>query len=81
MTLQINLVVLLLMYLTTMYNVYYTRKTEGPQAYSRYIGSSAWAEWLTFLSTVSDFTPTFPIFSSKYDVVTCNFDNYESNCR
>ena len=27
---------------------------------------------------MSDFTPTFPIFSSKYDVVTCNFDNYES---
>jgi hypothetical protein len=27
----------------------HTRKTEGPSMYSRYIGSSAWAEWLTFL--------------------------------
>ena len=34
-----------------------------------------------YRGTVSDFTPTFPIFSSKYDVVTCKFDNCESNCR
>ena len=26
---------------------------------------------------VSDFTLTFSTFSSKYDVVTCNFDNCE----
>ena len=25
------------------------RKTEGPRAYARYMGSSAWAEWPTFL--------------------------------
>ena len=34
-------------------NVFTARKTEGPQAYSRYIGSSARAEWPTFLPSYS----------------------------
>ena len=28
-----------------------TRKTEGPRGYAHYMGSSAKAEWLTFLSS------------------------------
>ena len=31
-------------------------------------------------STVSDFTLTLSTFSSKYDVVTCNFDNCANSC-
>ena len=30
-------------------NAHVAQKTEGPRAYSRYIGSSARAEWPTFL--------------------------------
>ena len=30
--------------------------------------------------TVSDLTPTLPTFSSKYDVVPCNFDNCKDRC-
>ena len=30
--------------------------------------------------TVSDLTPTLPIFPSKYDVVPCNFDNCKDSC-
>ena len=30
-------------------------------------------------STVSDFTPTLPTFSPKYDLATCNFDNCENS--
>ena len=30
--------------------------------------------------TVSDFTPSLPTFSTKYDVATSNFDNCENSC-
>ena len=36
-----------------------SRKTEGPQVYSRYIGKSARAEWPTFLNS---FRHSFKIF-------------------
>ena len=32
------------------------------------------------MHTVSDLTPTLPIFPSKYDVVPCNFDNCKDSC-
>ena len=32
------------------------------------------------IHTVSDLTPTLPTFSSKYDVVPCNFDNCKNSC-
>ena len=40
---------------------------------------SVFKERVAFI-TVSDLTPTLPIFPSKYDVVPCNFDNCKDSC-